>query len=370
MIEFQGKVALVTGGTRGIGRACASILAECGARVAICGRTAETSQAAAAELAAATGGEVRGYGCDIASAEAVNAMVKAIEADLGPIAILVNNAGVTRDTLLMRMKDDDWNAVLNANLTGAFHCCRAVARGMLKERWGRIINLVYRAALLLRNHAGVRQGVRMRLEKHIPVAAGLAGGSGNAAAALIALNALWRMDLPEAKLAELALELGSDVPYCLQGGAKAATGRGECLEALPLPPPMWFVLVHPPIAVSTRSIYTSPYLVRNLEPALDGRTPSFRRALERLEAGDIAGAVFNRMETAAFRHYPPLQAIKERLLEAGCSAAAMSGSGPTMFGVCHSEAQAQLAASAFDEYDVTLARSKEHGVVCANRDKA
>ncbi len=231
-------------------------------------------------------------------------------------------------------------------------------------------NLVYRAALLLRNHAGVRQGVRMRLEKHIPVAAGLAGGSGNAAAALIALNALWRMDLPEAKLAELALELGSDVPYCLQGGAKAATGRGECLEALPLPPPMWFVLVHPPIAVSTRSIYTSPYLVRNLEPALDGRTPSFRRALERLEAGDIAGAVFNRMETAAFRHYPPLQAIKERLLEAGCSAAAMSGSGPTMFGVCHSEAQAQLAASAFDEYDVTLARSKEHGVVCANRDKA
>ncbi len=141
MIEFQGKVALVTGGTRGIGRACASILAECGARVAICGRTAETSQAAAAELAAATGGEVRGYGCDIASAEAVNAMVKAIEADLGPIAILVNNAGVTRDTLLMRMKDDDWNAVLNANLTGAFHCCRAVARGMLKERWGRIINI-------------------------------------------------------------------------------------------------------------------------------------------------------------------------------------------------------------------------------------
>lgn len=141
MGAFAGKVALVTGGTRGIGRACAAMLAENGARVAICGRTAETAQAAAAELASATGGEVRGYGCDIADAEAVNALIKAVEAELGIIAILVNNAGVTRDTLLMRMKDDDWDAVLNANLTGAFYCCRAAVRGMLKQRWGRIINI-------------------------------------------------------------------------------------------------------------------------------------------------------------------------------------------------------------------------------------
>jgi 3-oxoacyl-[acyl-carrier protein] reductase len=138
---FADKVVLVTGGTRGIGRACAELFAREGAKVALCGRGQETSEKAAEEIAAATGGTVRGHGCDIGSSEAVNAMVAAVEADLGPVSILVNNAGITRDGLMMRMKDDDWDAVLATNLSGAFYCARAVARGMTKARWGRIINI-------------------------------------------------------------------------------------------------------------------------------------------------------------------------------------------------------------------------------------
>lgn len=137
MNRFEGKVALITGGTRGIGRACAALFAREGAQVALCGRAAET----AGQTAAALEGVVRGYACDIANAAEVDALIKRIAEDLGPIHILVNNAGITRDGLLPRMKDDDWAAVLATNLNGAFHACRAAARGMLKQRYGRIVNI-------------------------------------------------------------------------------------------------------------------------------------------------------------------------------------------------------------------------------------
>ena len=141
MSEFTDKVVLVTGGTRGIGRACAEAFANAGAKVAICGRSQDSAQTAAAELSESTGGSVTGYGCDIASSEAVDAMMKSIADDLGPITILVNNAGITKDGLIMRMKDDAWSEVFQTNLDGAFYTCRAACRGMMKERFGRIINL-------------------------------------------------------------------------------------------------------------------------------------------------------------------------------------------------------------------------------------
>lgn len=137
MSEFKDKVVLVTGGTRGIGKACAASFAAEGAKVAICGRSLETAHAAAAEL----GNGVRGYQADMADSAAVDALVKAVNDDLGPIGILVNNAGLVRDGLLIRMKDEDWAAVINANLSGVFYCCRAAARGMMKQRYGRIINI-------------------------------------------------------------------------------------------------------------------------------------------------------------------------------------------------------------------------------------
>jgi 3-oxoacyl-[acyl-carrier protein] reductase len=140
-IDLSGRVALVTGSTRGIGRSIATALARAGARVAVTGRDAEKATAAAAEIAAATGAEVRGYAADVAETAQASALVDTVEKDFGQLDILVNNAGLTRDNLMMRIKDDDWDAVIDANLRGAFATCRAASRGMMKRRWGRIINI-------------------------------------------------------------------------------------------------------------------------------------------------------------------------------------------------------------------------------------
>lgn len=140
-IDLTGRVALVTGSTRGIGRAIAATLAKAGARVAVTGRDQAKAEAAAAELAAETGAEVRGYAADVGKVAQAAALVEAVERDFGQLDILVNNAGLTRDNLLMRLKDDDWDAVINANLRGAFATSRAASRGMMKRRWGRIINV-------------------------------------------------------------------------------------------------------------------------------------------------------------------------------------------------------------------------------------
>jgi len=136
-VELQGQVALVTGGSRGIGLAIAGELAAAGAKVAVVARDEARAQAAAAQL----GGGHRGYGCDVADSEAVNALVKRVEEEMGPLDILVNNAGVTRDNVLMRIRDDDWDAVLDTNLRGAFNTIRAASRGMMKRRRGRVINI-------------------------------------------------------------------------------------------------------------------------------------------------------------------------------------------------------------------------------------
>ncbi|HVD59549.1 MAG TPA: 3-oxoacyl-[acyl-carrier-protein] reductase [Gemmatimonadaceae bacterium] len=136
-IDLSGKVAVVTGSTRGIGRTIAATLGECGARVAIVGRDEQKSNAVAAEL----GGEAKGFACDVADTNQVAQLVSNVESAFGSLDILVNNAGVTRDNVVMRLKDDDWDTVLDANLRGPFAAIRAASRGMMKRRWGRIINI-------------------------------------------------------------------------------------------------------------------------------------------------------------------------------------------------------------------------------------
>jgi 3-oxoacyl-[acyl-carrier protein] reductase len=136
-IDLTGRVALVTGSTRGIGRAIAESLGQAGARVAIVGR----DQARAAEAAAQLGEGAQGFACDVADVASVTALVADVEKAFGSVDILVNNAGLTRDNILLRLKDDDWDAVLDANLRGAFASTRAAVRGMMKRRWGRIINI-------------------------------------------------------------------------------------------------------------------------------------------------------------------------------------------------------------------------------------
>jgi len=135
-IDLSGRTALVTGSTRGIGRGIAQVLSESGANVAVVGR-----DKAKAEEAAGTLKNARGFGCDVSDAAAVTALVEEVEKSFGAVDILVNNAGITRDNLLMRLKDDDWDAVLDANLKAAFVAIRAATRGMMKRRWGRVINI-------------------------------------------------------------------------------------------------------------------------------------------------------------------------------------------------------------------------------------
>jgi len=136
-IDLTGKTAFVTGSTRGIGHAIARALHAAGAKVAVVGRDRARAEAVAAEL----GDRTAGVACDVAQADQVEAAIAAAERALGPIDILVNNAGLTRDNILLRLTDADWNAVLDANLKGAFHTTRAVIKGMMKRRAGRIVNI-------------------------------------------------------------------------------------------------------------------------------------------------------------------------------------------------------------------------------------
>jgi 3-oxoacyl-[acyl-carrier protein] reductase len=136
-IDLTGRTALVTGSTRGIGFAIARALHEAGARVAVVGRDQGRADAAAAGV----GEFAKGFACDVGDVASVNALVEQVEKFFGPIDILINNAGVTRDNIMLRLKDDDWDAVLDANLRGAFATIRAATRGMMKKRWGRIINI-------------------------------------------------------------------------------------------------------------------------------------------------------------------------------------------------------------------------------------
>ena len=136
-IDLTGKTAFVTGSTRGIGLAIARAFHGAGAKVAIVGRDAERARSVAGEL----GDRAAGVACDVAVAEQVEAALAAAESALGPVDILVNNAGLTRDNLLLRLTEADWDAVLDANLKGAFHTTRVAIKGMMKRRSGRIINI-------------------------------------------------------------------------------------------------------------------------------------------------------------------------------------------------------------------------------------
>ncbi len=193
-------------------------------------------------------------------------------------------------------------------------------------------NLAFRAAVALRDAAGVKRGVRIALDKRIPVAAGLGGGSTDAAAVLVGLNRLWALRWPVARLAELGAELGSDVPFFLYGGVAVATGRGERIEPV-RGGALGLVLVNPKFAASTGEIYA------RVTPAMytDGaRTRRVVGALRTRRAAPVAESLYNGLEAAAVTAFPQIRQMEAALSAAGALGAMMSGSGPTVFGVARS----------------------------------
>ncbi len=194
-------------------------------------------------------------------------------------------------------------------------------------------NLVIRAATLLRNAAGVDRGARIRLEKRIPVAAGLGGGSSDAAATLWGLNRLWGLRWGTERLADLAVQLGMDVPFFLGTGRALAKGRGERLRQLPPDGAYALVLVNPNHPLRTGEVYG-----RVTEAVFsDGaRNQAMIEALTRRNAALVAASLYNGLEQVVEPAYPVIGRMKAALLGAGALGAVMSGSGPTVFGIARS----------------------------------
>ncbi|MFD2706376.1 4-(cytidine 5'-diphospho)-2-C-methyl-D-erythritol kinase [Salibacterium lacus] len=196
-------------------------------------------------------------------------------------------------------------------------------------------NLAYQAAVLLKQHCGTKMGASIYIYKKIPVAAGLAGGSSDAAAALRGLNKLWELGLSLEELADLGAELGSDVPFCVHGGTALATGRGECIEKIPDPPSCWVVLAKPPVGVSTGDIYKR----MRAEDISSTSADAMNAAVHDFNYSAICRSLHNALEQVTLPMYPEIRQIKERMKASGVDAALMSGSGPTVFGLVKKEAK-------------------------------
>lgn len=198
-------------------------------------------------------------------------------------------------------------------------------------------NLIHRAARLLNDGLDTPNGIRVRVKKGIPIAAGLGGGSGNAAGALVTLAEMWGIELERDRLFTLAEQLGSDVPYCIDGGTALATARGEQLTPLPNIKPMWFVLGGTNHPLFTREVYE---LWDSIEPGDVSSAAPLTLALGAGDLTDVAALLHNDLERPAFSLRPELADKKQLLMAAGSLGAGMSGSGPTMYGIAASEEQA------------------------------
>lgn len=201
-------------------------------------------------------------------------------------------------------------------------------------------NLVYKAAALIKNTYHINQGVHIILDKKIPVAAGLAGGSTDAATVLYGLNRLFHLNLPKEALLSLGLRLGADVPYCLMRGTALSEGIGEKLSALPPFPFCHVLIIKPGINVSTRYVY------ENLKLNEDVKHPDIDAIISAIKANNLIEAVShfgNVLETVTERDYPIISQIKEQLIETGAVTSLMSGSGPTVFGLFDCKEKAERA---------------------------
>lgn len=207
-------------------------------------------------------------------------------------------------------------------------------------------NLAYRAAKMLIDEFAIKEGVHISLEKHIPVAAGMAGGSSNAAAVLYGMNRLFQLGLTDQELMDRGVQLGSDVPYCIMRGTVLAEGIGEKLTPLPAMPKCHVLLAKPPISVSTQKVY------EKLDAQEVTKHPDIDGILLGLQTGDlkkITSSMGNVLENVTITEYPQIESIKDVMKEEGALNAMMSGSGPTVFGIYDDKMLARRAAARIRE---------------------
>ena len=202
-------------------------------------------------------------------------------------------------------------------------------------------NLVWKAAALVQERCGLKGGVNIRLTKRIPVAAGLAGGSADAAAVLRGMDRLYGLGLSDEELCALGAELGSDIPFCLMGGTMLSTGRGEVLRRLKGMPTAWVVLAKPRVSVSTAWAYQN-YDEQGAERHPDNE--AIKQAIARGNRKAVAGLLCNVLESVTIKKYDVIAEYKQMMLDKGAMASMMSGSGPTVFGLAKSREQAESIA--------------------------
>lgn len=207
-------------------------------------------------------------------------------------------------------------------------------------------NLIYKSADMIMGKYGITSGVEITLQKNIPVAAGMAGGSTDAAAVFHGLNELFNLKMTLEEMQSMGVKLGADIPYCIAGGTALSEGIGEVLTYLPAPPECVLVVAKPDIHVSTKFVYENLHL-ENLE-----RHPDIDGMVEAIKAGNLSGIterMENVLETVTVKEYPVIADIREVMLTGGAENALMSGSGPTVFGIFKEKEAAKAAADRIEE---------------------
>ncbi len=200
-------------------------------------------------------------------------------------------------------------------------------------------SLTYRSAEKILNKYGIKKGVKIKIDKKIPLASGMAGGSANSASILVGINKLFALNLSNKNLREIGEELGMDVPFCIQNGTALAYHRGEKVTPLlSINPPLWIIIINPGFEIPTKWAYNN--LDLSLIKRKKNNTKTMLEALNEGEIRGIAKNLFNSFEGLIIKKYPEIGKIKDRLIKEGVLGALMSGSGPTVFGIAQNKEQA------------------------------
>ena len=208
-------------------------------------------------------------------------------------------------------------------------------------------NLVYRAIDMIRNAYGITDGVTASIVKRSPIAAGLAGGSSDAAAAFVGMNQLFHLGITQQELRDYGVKLGADIPYCIMRGTALSEGIGEILTPLPPIPNCWFLIVKPTFSMSTKFVYENLHLDEiAVHPDIDG----MKEALYQRDLIGVTDRMENVLEQVTKKHYPAIGEIKDIMRKEGALNALMSGSGSTVFGIFKSKETAEKAAAACHEH--------------------